>query len=289
MNLQMMKMGRKMATDGDPLNDAMNKKAIEFMESQIKDPELRKKLRPESKCGFSISLNLSHVLTFPTDYCKRPLHLDHFYTALAKPNCTLLREKLIRYTEHGVISSDSASGRETERQFDVIIFGTGFNVAQFLEHEEVLGLGGLDLQKKWTDHPEALYGLATSQFPNMFYCFGPNSAHVWSAQQDSWERQARLAAEAVKTMVQREKKGMKFAMHPRKDVELTYNAEVQRRQAGQFVWARDDCVTYYKNDAGWNTFTMPWTWWQFKRMLRKIFWNEWEVIEKPVKDCQPGY
>jgi cation diffusion facilitator CzcD-associated flavoprotein CzcO len=193
---------------------------------------------------------------------------------------------LIRFTENGALSSDSKTKIESERKFDVIIFGTGFNVAQYLEHEEVLGLGGLDLQHKWKEHPEALYGLATSQFPNMFYCFGPNSAHVWSAQQDSWERQARFVSKAVKEMVQRERKGIKFAMHPRRDVELEYNAEVQSRQAGTFVWARDDCVTYYKNDDGWNTFTMPWSWWQFRRMLRKIFWNQWEVIEKPLKSCQ---
>jgi hypothetical protein len=50
MNLRMMKMGRKMAIDGDPVNDAMTQQAIQFMESQIKDPELREKLRPKSKC-----------------------------------------------------------------------------------------------------------------------------------------------------------------------------------------------------------------------------------------------
>lgn len=180
-----------------------------------------------------------------------------------------------------MLSSDK-TGKQTKREFDVIIFGTGFNVAQFLEHETIKGINGLDLQVKWKEHPEALYGLASSQFPNMFYCFGPNSAHVWSSQQDSWERQARFAAKAVKEVVVRERKGVKFAMHPRRDVEIEYNAKVQEKQAGTFVWARSDCVTYYKNDDGWNTYTMPWSWWQFKRMLRKIFWNEWEVIEKPL-------
>lgn len=120
----------------------------------------------------------------------------------------------------------------------------------------------------------------------MFYCFGPNSAHVWSSQQDSWERQARFNAKAVEQVVRREGKGVKFAMHPNRDVERKYNEDVQSGQAGQFVWARPDCVTYYKNDAGWNTYTMPWTWWQFRRMLRKIFWNQWEVIEMPLKKAR---
>ncbi|KAK4946331.1 hypothetical protein LTR10_014529 [Elasticomyces elasticus] len=265
MNLRMMRLGRAMATDGDPLNDQMTATAVKFMESQISDPELREKVRPYSKY-----------------YCKRPLRLDGFYPALARSNCTVLRENLIRYTEKGVLSSDRVTGTETERQYDVIIFGTGFNVAQFLEHEKVTGLNGIDLQEKWKAHPEALYGLATSQFPNMFYCFGPNSAHVWSSQQDNWERQARFAAQVVKESVLRARKGIKLAIHPKRDVERQYNDEVQRRQAGTFVWTRPDCVTYYKNDDGWNTYTMPWTWWQFRQMLRKIRWDEWEVIEKPM-------
>jgi cation diffusion facilitator CzcD-associated flavoprotein CzcO len=220
------------------------------------------------------------------DYCKRPLHLDGFYPALAKSNCTVLRENLIEYTNDGIVSSDRKTGVKKERQYDVIIFGTGFNVAQFLEHEEIKGMDGLDLQVKWKKHPEALYGLATNQFPNMFYCFGPNSAQVWSAQQDTWERQARFAAKAVKEVVLRERKGTKFAMHPRRGREIEYNRDVQSKQVGAFVWARPDCVTYYKNDDGWNVFTMPWTWWQFKRMLRKIFWEDWEIIEKPLSKIE---
>jgi cation diffusion facilitator CzcD-associated flavoprotein CzcO len=198
----------------------------------------------------------------------------------------VLRDNLIRYTEAGVISADKVTGQETERKFDVIIFGTGFNVAQFLEHEKVIGLNGLDLQVKWKEHPEALYGLATNQFPNLFMNFGPNSAHVWSSQQDTWERQARLVSKAVREIVVRERRGKKFAMHPNLAREREYNCDVQNGQTGTLVWARPDCVTYYKNDDGWNTYTMPWTWWQWRRMLRKIFWSEWEVIEKPLSDVQ---
>ncbi|KAH7082310.1 hypothetical protein FB567DRAFT_605627 [Paraphoma chrysanthemicola] len=271
LNLRMMILGRKMATEGDPVNDQMTQLATTFMESQIQDPGLREILRPDSKY-----------------YCKRPLHLDNFYPALAKPNCTVVREDLVRYTERGVVSSDRSTAKKIEREFDVIIFGTGFNVAQYLEHEQIRGINGLDLQEKWKAHPEALYGLATSQFPNMFYCFGPNSAQVWSSQQDTWERQAKFATKAVREVLLRERKGIKFAMHPKRSVELKYNEEVQKKQAGKYVWANSNCVTYYKNDDGWNTFTMPWTWWQFRRMLRRIIWDEWEVIEKPLEKTVVG-
>ncbi|KAI8935360.1 hypothetical protein NX059_007944 [Plenodomus lindquistii] len=265
LNLWMITFGRGQATDGHPRNDMLNQRALAHMESQVKDPELRKILTPNSKF-----------------FCKRPLYLDHFYPALVKPNCTVLRENLISYTENGVLSSDS-NGTQTERKFDVIIFGTGFNAAQYLEHETIRGLNGCELQTKWKAHPEALYGLATNQFPNMFFCFGPNSATVWGSQLDNWEQQARFATKAVSESVKRARKGTRFAMHPKRSVELDYNAEVQKRQAGVYTWSTSSCITYYKNDDGWNTFTMPWSWWQFRRMLRKIFWDQWEVIEKPLE------
>ena len=50
MNLRMMYYGKVMATDGTPENDMMTRQAINFMESQIEDPELREKVRPYSKC-----------------------------------------------------------------------------------------------------------------------------------------------------------------------------------------------------------------------------------------------
>lgn len=174
------------------------------------------------------------------DYCKRPLRLDNFYTSLAKSNCTVTRDRLVRYTEEGIISANQVTGNEKETKFDVIIYGTGFNVANFLDHEKITGTGGIDLQQQWRAHPEALYGLATSNFPNMFFCFGPNSATVWSSQQDLWETQARFASKAIREIVRQEKRGTKLAMYPERRREQEYNDEVQKQQTASLVWARPD-------------------------------------------------
>jgi cation diffusion facilitator CzcD-associated flavoprotein CzcO len=50
MNLRMMILGRQMATDHSKENDRMTKLAVDFMESQIQDPELQELVRPYSKC-----------------------------------------------------------------------------------------------------------------------------------------------------------------------------------------------------------------------------------------------
>jgi hypothetical protein len=64
MNVRMMLFGRKAATDNSPENDLMTKSAIEFMESQVKDPKLREIVRPNSKCNASPrTLFLTWLLT----------------------------------------------------------------------------------------------------------------------------------------------------------------------------------------------------------------------------------
>ena len=50
MNLRMMMFGKKAATDNSPQNDLMTRTAVNFMESQVKDPKLREIVRPNSKC-----------------------------------------------------------------------------------------------------------------------------------------------------------------------------------------------------------------------------------------------
>lgn len=97
--------------------------------------------------------------------CKRPLILSTLYPALARSNCAVVREKLIRYTEKGILSLDELNNEQT-REFDFIILGTRFNVAQYLEYEEVIGRDGVNLQEQWAEHPKALYGVAVGYFPS---------------------------------------------------------------------------------------------------------------------------
>jgi hypothetical protein len=82
---------------------------------------------------------------------------------MSKPNCAIVREKLIKYTSTGMLSLDE-SGKERTREFDVIILGTGFNVGQYLEHVKVVGRDGIILQEQWKEHPEVLYVLVSGLY-----------------------------------------------------------------------------------------------------------------------------
>lgn len=76
-----------------------------FLESQVKSPEVRRKLTPNDPFG-----------------CKRILVLDDYLPLFEKQNVELITEKSVRFTETGVISDDGKV-----REVDVILNGTGIN------------------------------------------------------------------------------------------------------------------------------------------------------------------
>lgn len=104
--------------------------ALSYLEKQVQSLEVRKKLTPRNQFG-----------------CKRILVLDDWYPMFNKPNVDLITDKPIRITETGIISkpphdiskqerenlpngaydtrNESSDAVETEREVDVIIWGTG--------------------------------------------------------------------------------------------------------------------------------------------------------------------
>jgi len=252
--------GIYLVTEGSYLNKRYTQRAHEFLEEQVKDPKLRELLRPD----FSF-------------FCKRPLFLDTLYPSLAKPNCTVVREKLKHYTEHGIVSTDRET-HEYDREFDVIIFATGFNLAQYLQHETVIGHKGVNLQEQWKDHPAAIYGLATSNFPNFFYCNGPNANTFSSIHHEMNEVSAEYLSRLLKEIFMRNK-DRKFAVMPNPDFEKSYNQEIQNN-IGHIVTQNPACNSYYNDSTGHNTIIHHRHIWQLWWRLRSINWKEWDTIEK---------
>lgn len=122
-----------------------------------------------------------------------------------------------------------------------------------------------------------------SNFPNLFLNFGPNSSAPWLAHQDIATLQGSFVVKLVRGIISNPwfgaTKPRKISICPKKDVERKYNDEIQKEQK-RFAWAANDCSTYYKNDDGWLTFTMPWGLARFWLLVRKVRWSEWDVREK---------
>ena len=110
----------------------------------------------------------------PTDlYAKRPLCNEGYYETYNRDNVELvsIAENPIReITPAGVRTADGV-----EREFDVLVFATGFDAVDGnYRAMDLRGRGGRHINEHWTDGPTSYLGVSKAGFPNMFMILGPN-------------------------------------------------------------------------------------------------------------------
>jgi cation diffusion facilitator CzcD-associated flavoprotein CzcO len=97
-----------------------------------------------------------------------------YYEVYNQPNVELvdLRETPIeRITAKGIKTGDD------ERDFDMIIFATGFDaITGAFDRIDISGRGGKRLREKWAGGPQTYLGLQVEGFPNMLTLVGPHNA-----------------------------------------------------------------------------------------------------------------
>ncbi len=123
------------------------------LRAQVRDPQLRARLKPDYPLG-----------------CKRLLFSNDWYTTLTQPNVELVTEPVVEVLPEGVRSADG-----TLHEVDVIIYGTGFAATEFLAPMQITGVAGADLHARWKEGARAYLGLCVPDFPNLFVVYGPNT------------------------------------------------------------------------------------------------------------------
>ena len=196
------------------------------MESQVADPEMRRKLTPDYPIG-----------------CKRVLFADDYYPALQLPNVTLDTAAIERITPQGIRTSDAV-----DHPLDVLIFATGFETTDWHWSLDVIGRDGVRLSDVWKDGPEAYLGLTVSGFPNLFMQYGPNTNLGHNSITFMLERQSEYIVQAL---VEKERRGL-CAMEPAREVQHRFNREQQEALA-RTTWADPRGHNWYVNAAGRNT------------------------------------
>jgi cation diffusion facilitator CzcD-associated flavoprotein CzcO len=136
-----------------PQLKAIEDACLNNLETQVKDPVLRERLRPNYRAA-----------------CKRLVVSPDFYQAIQHPNAELVTDGIERIESKGIRTRD---GRLHE--LDVLVLATGFKTDRFMRPIEVIGRDGVKLDAQWSPRPRAYLMVAAPGLPNLFMLNGPNS------------------------------------------------------------------------------------------------------------------
>ncbi len=160
---------------------------------------------------------------------------------LQRDNVILVRDAIEEITPTGIRLADGS-----HREFDVIIYGTGFQASKFLMPMTVVGRDGRDLQEYWDGDARAYVGTAIPGFPNLFCMYGPNTNLVVNASIIMFsELTAKYIVDAARLLLQ----GGHAAMEVRDDVFRDYNLRVDEATRLR-AWGFSKVSSWYKNSKG---------------------------------------
>lgn len=208
------------------------------LERSITDPALRKRLTPTYAPG-----------------CKRLLMSNDYYPALARNHVRVLTDGIARITADGIQTQD---GQQVAA--DVIVYGTGFAVHDYLAGMKIYGRDGRELGDLWSRSPTAYLGTLTAHFPNLFFLTGPNTGLGSNSLVVVIEAQVGLVMDCLR--LTRERGAQSIEVRP--DVQQQYNDELQER-LGHTVWNSGGCRSWYLNEQGRNSTLWPGTTVEFRR------------------------
>ncbi len=136
--------------------DGLEKNLARYIDSQVNDPEIAKKLKPNYGFG-----------------CKRPSISNTYLKTFNRDNVLLVTEGIEKITETGITTRDGV-----HHEFDLIILGTGFKVMEEgnAPSFKVWGRNKVELGQFWKENRyQAFNSVSVPGFPNLFLTFGPYS------------------------------------------------------------------------------------------------------------------
>lgn len=200
-----------------------------YRERKVKDPVLLKKLTPTYKFG-----------------CKRVLVSSDWYPTLQRENVTLEVSGIKRITPTGIETVDG-----NYYELDVIIFATGYEVRNTGAPFEVHGLNNASLNDKWKDGAEAFDGIATHNFPNLYFLVGPFTGPGHTSVIAYAEAQIDYVWQAIEL---RKQMNLKY-MTVKPKVEAGF-VKMMDQRSEHTVW-KSGCASWYLSPNGRNNVLYP--------------------------------
>ena len=227
--------------------------AVRYLESRVKDPVLREKLRPRYTLG-----------------CKRVLMSNDYFETLQKKNVDVVTTGIREIVANGIITNDGKL-----HEVDAIVYATGFDAAEAVAPFDVRGKGGLELNDAWRDGAEAYLGTSIAGFPNLFLLIGPNTGLGHNSMVFMIESQVAYVLDAIEKMRARHWKTVEVL--PR--VQAEFNEKIQARLA-KTVWQTGGCTSWYQTRDGKNTTLWPGFTVEFRLRTRRFHEHAYACVEE---------
>ncbi len=218
------------------------------LETNVKDPVLREKLRPDYRAA-----------------CKRLIMSEDFYEAIQRPNVELVTEGIDRVEEPGVLTVDGKL-----HQLDILVLATGFRVDRFMRPMEVIGRNGVSLEDAWAKRPSAYMAISIPDFPNLFMLNGPNGP----VGNFSLIEVAELQFDYVMQLVELIRTGRCTEVSASQ--EATDRFETSRVEAAKKTVWQTGCRSWYLDDRGVPA-AWPWSFNRFREEMATPHFSEYEL------------
>ena len=234
-----------------PLTRIIEQIAGAHLRRQVRDPWLRRQLTPDFRAG-----------------CKRMLVSNDYYPALQQPNTKLITWPIATISPDGIRTSDGI-----ERQFDAIVFATGFDITKTGTPFPITGLDGRVLADEWRRGAQAYKSINVSGYPNLFFTFGPNSGPGHNSALVYMESQIGYIVKAVKTILERDLRSLD--VDPA--VQRRHNERMQARLK-HTTW-NSGCSSWYLTDDGYNGAMFPGFATQYARQMGELQLSDYVLTE----------
>jgi cation diffusion facilitator CzcD-associated flavoprotein CzcO len=223
-----------------------------FMRSQLKDPELRRRIWPDYTFG-----------------CKRVLFSSQFLDCLERPNVSLISDAIGEMTARGPRTADGI-----EHEVDCVIYASGFHTNDFMFPMRIVGSQGRDLREQWAQGAHAHLGIAMPGFPSLFLMYGPNTNTSGGSIIVYLEAQAAYIRQALGLVRERGA----AAIEVRAEVEAVSDRELQQRFA-HTAWTQ--CDSWYRDSSGRITANWPGYMREYVKRTRVLDANDYQLLGAP--------
>jgi 4-hydroxyacetophenone monooxygenase len=188
---------------------------------------------------------------------------------LHRDNVTLTTTAIDHIVPSGVVTVDGEL-----HEFDVLLYGTGFQPSRFLTPMKVVGRGGADLHERWDGNARAYLGVAVPGFPNFFMLYGPNTnivvngSIIWFS-----ECGVRYVMECIKNILE----GDHRAVDVKEDVHDRYNEAIDAENL-RMAWGVSTVSSWYKSESGRVAQNWPFPLLEYWKRTREVDPADYELV-----------